>query len=102
MGPHPADQPQTHGSSALAPVVKISKRRDAGAPPAWDKPVPLGTRHNLPPFPVDALPEWVANMISGVAVETQTPPDIPGTIALATLWAAIAGRPGRSSSTTWR
>jgi hypothetical protein len=26
MGPHPADQPQTDGSSALAPVVKIGKR----------------------------------------------------------------------------
>ena len=27
MGPHPADQPQTDGSSALAPVVKIGDRR---------------------------------------------------------------------------
>ena len=27
MGPHPADQPQTDGSGALAPVVKISERR---------------------------------------------------------------------------
>jgi hypothetical protein len=91
MGPHPADQPQTDGSSALAPVVKIIGRRQPAAA-AWDKPVPLGTRHVLPPFPVDALPEWVANMVSGVAVETQTPPDIPGTIALATLSAAAGGR----------
>jgi len=28
MAPHPADQPQTDGSSALAPVVKIGGRRD--------------------------------------------------------------------------
>ena len=27
MGPHPADRPQTDGSSALAPVVKISGRQ---------------------------------------------------------------------------
>jgi putative DNA primase/helicase len=27
MGPHPADQPQTEGSSALAPVVKIGGKR---------------------------------------------------------------------------
>ena len=27
MGPHPADQPQTDGSSALAPVVKIGGRQ---------------------------------------------------------------------------
>jgi hypothetical protein len=31
-------------------------------------------------------------MVSGVAVETQTPPDIPGTIALTALSAASAGR----------
>jgi replicative DNA helicase len=91
MGPHPADQPRTDGSSALAPVVKIGNRRQPAAAP-WDKPVPLGTRHTLPPFPVDALPEWVGDMVSGVAVETQTPPDIPGTIALTTLSAAAAGR----------
>ena len=91
MGPHPADQRQTDGSSALAPVVEIGARRQPAASP-WDKPVPLGTRHVLPPFPVDSLPEWVGNMVSGVAVETQTPPDIPGTIALTALSAASAGR----------
>jgi hypothetical protein len=36
MGPHPADQPQTDGSGALAPVVKIGERR-----PAWDPDNPL-------------------------------------------------------------
>jgi len=91
MGPHPADRPRTDGSSALATVVKIDRRRGA-APAAWDKPVPLGTRHVLPPFPVDALPGWVGKMVSGVAAETQTPADIPGTIALATLSAASGGR----------
>lgn len=58
---------------------------------AWDKPVPLGSRHVLPPFPVDALPKWVADMVKGVAEETQTPPDLPGTIALASLSAAAGG-----------
>ena len=100
MGPHPAGQPQTDGSSALAPVVKIGKRRDSDAP-SWDKPFPLGTRHVLPPFPVDALPEWVGNMVAGVAVETQTPPDIPGTIALATLSAAAGGRIAVSVRDGW-
>jgi hypothetical protein len=36
MGPHPADQPQTDGSSALAPVVNIGERR-----PTWDPDNPL-------------------------------------------------------------
>ena len=69
-------------------------RRNAEAtkPEPWDKPVPLGTRHVLPSFPVDALPGWVRDQVSGVAIETQTPPDIPGTIALTSLSAAAAGR----------
>jgi hypothetical protein len=37
MGPHPADQPQTEGTSALAPVVNIGERR-----PVWDPDNPLG------------------------------------------------------------
>jgi hypothetical protein len=82
----------TDGSAALAPVVKISERRADAAALRWDVPVPLGTYYALPAFPADTLPAWVAGMVTGTATETQTPPDIPGTVALSVLSAAAGGR----------
>lgn len=58
----------------------------------WDaEPVPLSARRLLPPFPVDALPSWVADQVAAVAEFTQTPPDLAGCIALAALSTAAAG-----------
>jgi replicative DNA helicase len=73
QAPHPAEQSRAE-------------------PQPWDEPVPLGTYHVLPPFPVDALPPWLSSMVGGIATETQTPPDIPGTVALSALSAAAGGR----------
>lgn len=58
----------------------------------WDAPVPLGSRRNVPEFPVDVLPRWIADMVRDTAIETQTPADIPGTLALAALSTAAGGR----------
>ncbi|WP_436786773.1 YfjI family protein [Yinghuangia sp. YIM S10712] len=72
---------------------------DAGDPlaafdpaPLWEEPIPLGHVRTLPPFPVDALPRWVADMVAAVAEETQTPPDLAGCTALAALSTAAGGR----------
>ncbi|MFF4725163.1 YfjI family protein [Streptomyces mirabilis] len=62
------------------------------AGPVWDEPVPLKSRPPLPPFPVDALPPWLGNMVRGVAEETQTPADLAGCLALAVIATAAGGR----------
>jgi replicative DNA helicase len=77
----------------------------------WDAdPTPLIPRRLVPPFPVDALPPWVAGMVLAVAEFTQTPLDLPGCLALAALSTAAGGRaeievrPGwrdHSTSTRW-
>ena len=82
----------TEGSASAAPAVKIGERQADAAPPPWDIPVPLGTYYALPPFPVEALPDWIGAMVGGVATETQTPADIPGTVAMSALSAAAGGR----------
>jgi hypothetical protein len=69
----------------------------------WDaEPVPLSARRLLPPFPVDALPGWVADQVAAVAEFTQTPPDLPGCIALAALSTAAGGRAVVEIRPGWR
>ncbi|MEV6208656.1 YfjI family protein [Kitasatospora sp. NPDC051914] len=58
----------------------------------WDTPIPLGQARALPPFPVDALPGWLGEAVAAVAEETQTPPDLAGSLALAVLATAAGGR----------
>ncbi|MEV6226518.1 YfjI family protein [Saccharopolyspora shandongensis] len=58
----------------------------------WEKPVPLGSQRILPRFPVEVLPGWLADQVAAVADATQTPPDLPGCVALAALSTAIGGR----------
>jgi replicative DNA helicase len=71
--------------------------------PAWDgEPVPLSARRLLPPFPVDALPRWLADMVAGVAEFTQTPPDLPGCLGLACLATAAGGRAVVEVRPGWR
>ncbi|WP_425464800.1 DUF3987 domain-containing protein [Nonomuraea terrae] len=62
------------------------------APPAWETPAPLGQRGELPPFPVHALPAWVAEHVSAVTEETQTPLDLASCVSLAALSTAAGGR----------
>lgn len=58
----------------------------------WEPPSPLGGGHDLPEFPVDALPGWLAEEVSALAEATQTPVDLPGCVALAAISAAVGGR----------
>ena len=63
------------------------------APDGWEPPVPLsGAHRDLPAFPVDVLPDWVAEHVAAVTEFTQTPPDLPGCVALAALSTAAGGR----------
>jgi replicative DNA helicase len=58
----------------------------------WDQPMALGSSRPVPPFPVDALPDWMAAHVTAVAELTQTPPDLAGCLALVALSTAAGGR----------
>lgn len=58
----------------------------------WDPPIPLTMHRSLPAFPVQVLPEWLANTATAVATETQTPVDLPACLVLAMLSTAAGGR----------
>jgi replicative DNA helicase len=76
---------------------------DHTAPPSWDAdPTPLTPPRLVPPFPVDALPTWVADMVLAVAEFTQTPLDLPGCLALAALSSATGGRAEVEVRPGWR
>jgi replicative DNA helicase len=91
----PTPEPSTARSSAdiilgqLAPHLTSTPQHST----RWEgEPVPLSARRLLPPFPIDALPTWVAEMVAAVAEATQTPPDLAGCLALACLATAAGGR----------
>lgn len=69
-------------------------------PPGWPPPTPFH-QWSLPTFPVDALPEWQADFVRGLAEETQTPPDLAGMLVLATTAVAVAGRFRINPRSSW-
>src|SRR6266566_3910421 len=95
---HPPDRPTADIIlSQLAPDLASTPA------PAWEGvPVPLSARRLLPPFPIDALPGWVADMVAAVAEATQTPPDLAGCLALACLATAAGGRAVVEVRPGWR
>lgn len=58
----------------------------------WPDPVPLSAAPEVPPFPLWALPEWLAEYAACLAEATQTPADLAGCLALAVLAVAAQGR----------
>ncbi|WP_313896014.1 YfjI family protein [Streptomyces sp. YIM 98790] len=60
--------------------------------PAWEEPIPLSRRRELPAFPTAALPGWLRDYVDAVAEETQTPVDLAACVALAVLATAAGGR----------
>ncbi|MFC6083698.1 YfjI family protein [Sphaerisporangium aureirubrum] len=61
-------------------------------PHTWETPVPIGQRAQLPTFPAHVFPGWLADFVTALAEETQTPPDLAGCIALAAISTAAGGR----------
>lgn len=71
-------------------------------PDAWPPLIPLdGDTTSLPPFPIDALPKWIADMVRDVADELQVAPDLPAMLALAALSTIAAGRVDIAVRQTW-
>ena len=57
----------------------------------WEEPVPLRAAVDLPAFPVEALPDFLAAWVRAEATATQTPLDLPGMLVLAALATAAGG-----------
>ncbi|QSB14138.1 DUF3987 domain-containing protein [Natronosporangium hydrolyticum] len=68
----------------------------------WEVPVPLTHTTPPPPFPVDALPGWLTDMVTATARFTQTDPAMAGTVALAVLSACAGGRLEVEARPGWR
>ena len=69
---------------------------------AGEEPVPLTQTVEIPPFPVDALPKPVADMVDGVAEATQTDPAMAATSALSALSACTGGHAEIEIRPGWR
>lgn len=73
-------------------LAELVERNAPDATGGWDDPLPLGWQANLPPFPIDALPPTLARFVRGLALEVQTPADLPGSVVLGILAACVGGR----------
>lgn len=80
----------------------IGKKQQQPAHGEWPPLIPLdGDTTSLPPFPVDALPQWIADMVNDVADELQVAADLPAMLALAALATISAGRIEIAVRLTW-
>lgn len=67
-------------------------------------PYPIGTQTltDLPDFPTDSLPRWLAQYVEQLAEELQVPEDLPGMLTLAALATISGGRAQVSPGGKWR
>jgi hypothetical protein len=70
--------------------------------PEWPPLLPLGSRVALPPFPTDALPDWLRDFIEAEALATQTPVEMAALFCLAVLAALAAKRFVVEANEGWR
>lgn len=74
-------------------IGSAAERGSVAQPPGeWLDPIPLGMADELPEFPVETLPDWIAEQVYAVAEELQMPPDLPAIMALTCLAAICAKR----------
>jgi replicative DNA helicase len=103
MSPTPEPTPNCPTADIILDPLAARAEPNDTAPAPWDgEPVPLSARRLLPPFPVDALPSWVGDMVGALAESTQTPPDLAGCVALACLATAAGGRAVVEVRPEWR
>jgi replicative DNA helicase len=68
----------------------------------WELPIPVGAAGEVPGFPVEVLPGWLAEYVASVAIATQTPPDLAGMLTLAVLATVAAGAVEVEPRPGWR
>ncbi|OLE22259.1 MAG: hypothetical protein AUG49_19635 [Catenulispora sp. 13_1_20CM_3_70_7] len=74
--------------------IAMAELRTAAAGPMsrWPEPIPLNSARVVPGFPIWTLPGVWGEYVAALAESTQTPVDLPGSLALAILSTACAGR----------
>ncbi|GAA0717919.1 DUF3987 domain-containing protein [Dactylosporangium roseum] len=92
----------TSGADVTDVVAAGRAMLDTATAGGWPTLIPIGTGRHLPAFPAEVLPDWVAEMVYAVAEFTQTPLDLPGSIALAALSTAAGGRAEVEVRGSWR
>ncbi|MFC7622454.1 YfjI family protein [Microlunatus sp. GCM10028923] len=70
-------------------------------PAGWEPYLPLTPERQLPQFPLDGVPGWLADMITETATALQVPIDLPATLGLAGLAVAAGGRVDVSPIPGW-
>jgi len=95
-----------HGIDEFVSVVSLdaivpedTTHDDVGG--VWLEPIPLGSSKELPPFPLDALPDWITAQAESVGKELQMPPDLAAVMALACLSAICARKARVKVRGTW-
>lgn len=84
--------PDTAGSLK---VERLRHQADPDTMAAYEQltaPVPFVERHDPPDFPLDALPDWIAEHARAVADDIQVPVDLCAQLALGALATAAMGR----------
>lgn len=84
--------------AALAASTPIGARVDAG--PSWTPPTAF-YRVAVPEFPVDCLPDWLADFVAEVSVAIQTPTGLAGSLVLGVTGLTIARRVGVEVRPGW-
>jgi replicative DNA helicase len=74
-----------------APAAKPTPPPAAEPDAPWPPAIPLDEPQPAPPFPVDALPTWIADQVHNVANAIQCNPAIPASSALGALSVAALG-----------
>lgn len=82
-------------------VKTVSVEPPQEAPEPWEEPASF-TEHDLPKFPVEALPAWLREFVVGLARETQTPVDMSALLSLAACSATVAGNVEVEARRGWR
>ncbi|MCE7871441.1 DUF3987 domain-containing protein [bacterium CPR1] len=67
----------------------------------WPEPIPFES-WDPPPFPLEVLPGWLAEFVTGLATATQTPSDLPAMLALSTIGVATMGKVEIEARPGWR
>jgi hypothetical protein len=68
----------------------------------WDDPIPLTHTVDIPVFPVNDLPDAIADMVLDLSEATQTDPAMPGVSALSALSACTGGHAQIEVRPGWR
>ncbi len=66
----------------------------------WERLIPFD-EFAVPEFPMDALPTWARDMGEAIALATETPPDLPGTIILSVLALPVSRLASLSVEAEW-